>query len=156
AAAPDVEAPRLGARRAAFAAVLALIFAAAGAGAFSLVRGLRAAGAPGGAELRVESVPAGAQIFLDGRALPQASPTTIPVAVPDPGRTHRLELRLPGFRPWQAPAVVLKPGENAFFRAQLEALSTRLVVRTEPAGAEVALDGRTVGRTPLANLSVAA
>src|SRR5262249_11103801 len=138
------------------AAALLVIAAGAAVGGSSLVRALRAAAVPSGADLRVESIPAGAQIFLDGRALAQASPTTIPVTDASAGRTPRLEPRLRGYRPWQGPAVVLKPGEHAFYRAQLEALATRLVVRTEPAGAEVALDGRTVGRTPLANLDVPA
>jgi hypothetical protein len=83
-------------------------------------------------------------------------PTTIPVEVPRPGEAHRLELRLPGYRAWQASGVVLAPGGHAFYRAQLEAPATRLVVTTDPPGAEVAVDGRTIGRTPLGNVTLAA
>jgi tRNA A-37 threonylcarbamoyl transferase component Bud32 len=147
-----VTAPRARGRRAALSAAVALV--AAGAAAWAVSRATGNAAPVSTGELRVESSPAGAEIFLDGRALAQSTPTTI--AVTDPTRARRLELRLPGYRPWQEAAVVLKPGEHAFYRAQLEALSTRLVVRTDPPGAEVALDGRTIGRTPISNQGVPA
>jgi len=108
------------------------------------------------ADLTVESTPAGARVLLDGKELATPTPTTIHVDAPRPGEPHRLELRLPGYRPWRAGAVTLKAGEHAFYRAQLEAPATRLVVTTEPSGAEVAVDGRTVGRTPLGNVTLAA
>jgi hypothetical protein len=138
-------------RRAALSAALALVVA--GVAAWGATRVTRAA-APTVGALRVESIPAGAQIVFDGKLLAQATPTTIDVA--DPTRARSLELRLPGYRPWHEAAVVLKPGEHAFYRPQLEALSTRLVVRSEPPGAEVALDGRTIGRTPISNQAVPA
>jgi tRNA A-37 threonylcarbamoyl transferase component Bud32 len=127
-----------------------------GAGAWAIERGNRAARAAATtAQLRVESIPAGAQIFLDGRPIPSSSPTTVTVS--DPGATpRRLQLRLPGYRVWEDTAIVLKAGDRAFYRPQLEPLSTRLLVNTEPAGAEVAIDGRTVGRTPLTNVVVPA
>jgi tRNA A-37 threonylcarbamoyl transferase component Bud32 len=148
---PAAAAPPPSRRRVAISGALALVVA--GVAAWGAMRVTRAA-APTVGALRVESLPAGAQIFLDGQALAQATPTTI--EVPDPQRARRLELRLPGYRPWQEASVVLKPGERAFYRPQLEALSTRLIVRTEPAGAEVALDGRTIGRTPISNQAVPA
>jgi tRNA A-37 threonylcarbamoyl transferase component Bud32 len=149
--APAMPPPAPSRRRAAISGALALVLA--GAAAWGAMRVTRAA-APVVGALRVESLPAGAQILLDGKILAQATPTTI--EVPDPQRARRLELRLPGYRPWQEASVVLKPGERAFYRPQLEALSTRLIVRTEPAGAEVALDGRTIGRTPISNQAVPA
>jgi serine/threonine-protein kinase len=106
------------------------------------------------AELTIESTPAGARVFLDGRET-GATPATLHVDRPAPGEAHRVELRLAGYRAWEAKAE-LKPGDHAIYRAQLEAPATRLVVTTDPPGAEVAVDGRTVGRTPLGNVTLAA
>ncbi|HEX4405528.1 MAG TPA: serine/threonine-protein kinase [Polyangia bacterium] len=130
--------------------------AVGGAVAFAVGAGAKGERASARAELTIESTPAGAQILLDGRAIAAPAPTTIAVERPSPGAPHRLELRLPGYRDWIATGVVLKPGERAFYRAALEAPATRLLVTTTPPGAEVAVDGRTVGRTPLGNVSLAA
>ena len=108
------------------------------------------------AELTIESTPAGARVFLDGKEAPSPTPTTLAVERPRPEEPHRLELRLPGYRAWEARGVALAPGEHATYRAQLEAPATRLLVTTDPPGAEVAVDGRTVGRTPLGNVTLAA
>ena len=109
-----------------------------------------------GAELSIESTPAGAQILLDGRPIEASAPTTIRVATSRTSQPHRLALRLAGYRDWEASGIVLKAGDHAIYRAQLEAPATRLVVSTDPAGAEVAVDGRTIGRTPLGNVALAA
>jgi tRNA A-37 threonylcarbamoyl transferase component Bud32 len=108
------------------------------------------------AELTVESTPAGARVLLDGREAPTVTPTTLSVEHPRPDEPHRLELRLPGYRAWEARTIALRPGDHAIYRAQLEAPATRLVITTDPPGAEVAVDGRTVGRTPLGNVTLAA
>jgi hypothetical protein len=108
------------------------------------------------ADLTIESTPPGARVFLDGRDTGAATPTTLPVDRPASGEAHHLELRLPGYRDWDARGVELKPGDHAIYRAQLEAPSTRLLVTTDPPGAEVAVDGRTVGRTPLGNVTLGA
>jgi tRNA A-37 threonylcarbamoyl transferase component Bud32 len=115
-----------------------------------------AAAAMARADLTVESTPAGARVFLDGRDTGAATPTTLHVERPASGEGHHLELRLAGYRAWQASRVELKPGDHAIYRAQLEAPATRLVVTTDPPGAEVAVDGRTVGRTPLGNVTLGA
>ncbi len=122
-----------------------------------VARGVRHEGVPpADAELVVESSPAGAHVTFDGRALTALTPTTIPVARPNAGERHRLVVELTGHRPWENAAVVLQPGSRAFYGPQLEPLATKLVVHSEPSGADVDLDGRGVGRTPLAGLSVPA
>jgi tRNA A-37 threonylcarbamoyl transferase component Bud32 len=108
------------------------------------------------ADLTIESTPPGARVLLDGRDMGAATPTTVHVERPSPGDVHVLELRLAGYRAWQAKGVALQPGDRAIYRAQLETPATRLVVSTDPPGAEVAVDGRTVGRTPLGNVTLAA
>jgi tRNA A-37 threonylcarbamoyl transferase component Bud32 len=142
------------ARRWVALAALAALVVVGGVVARGVGRGDGAA--TGDAELAVESSPAGARITLDGRAVDTVTPTTIHVARPNAGERHRLVLQLPGHRPWENVAVALQPGSRAFYRAQLEPLATRLVVHSDPSGADVDLDGRGIGRTPLAGLSVPA
>jgi tRNA A-37 threonylcarbamoyl transferase component Bud32 len=143
-----------GAARAALG--VAVVAGVAVLGVWAAARAMRGAAASTSAELRIESTPPGARIFIDGQAVPQVAPTTISVPHPRPDEPRRLQLRLPGYRAWEELAVVLKPGDRAFYRAELAPLATRLVVRSDPAGAEVAVDGRTVGRTPLGEVTLAA
>jgi tRNA A-37 threonylcarbamoyl transferase component Bud32 len=115
-----------------------------------------AASSAAGADLDVQSIPSGARIFLDGRSTDLATPASIHVDHPAPDARHRLALELPGHRRWEDAAVALRPGARAFYRPQLEPFATRLDVRSEPTGADVDIDGRGIGRTPLAGLSVPA
>jgi len=71
--------------------------------------------ATGPAVIRVESLPTGAQIFVDGRSVGFA-----PVVVSDlmPG-THSIRMELPGHRPW-VNAVTLGPGARERVAASLE------------------------------------
>jgi tRNA A-37 threonylcarbamoyl transferase component Bud32 len=149
-----IVAPRARRRGNALLGLAALLVVGAGApAAWRRLQGSAAAATR--ASLTIESTPAGARVFLDGQeAAP--TPTTLQVERPRPEAPHRLELRLPGYRVWEASAVALKPGDHAIYRAQLESPSTRLMVTTDPPGAEVAVDERTVGRTPLGNVTLAA
>jgi tRNA A-37 threonylcarbamoyl transferase component Bud32 len=146
--------PRRGRRGNALLGLVALLLV--GAVAPAAWRRYQASAATPHAELTIESTPPGARVFLDGRQAGASTPTTLHVDRPRPEEPHRLELRLPGYRLWEARGVALKPGDHAIYRAELEAPSTRLVVTTDPPGAEVDVDGRTVGRTPLGNVTLAA
>jgi hypothetical protein len=69
----------------------------------------------GPAAIRVESLPAGAQVFVDGRSVGYA-----PLIVGDltPG-THSIRMQLPGYRPYVT-AVTLGPGARERLAASLE------------------------------------
>jgi tRNA A-37 threonylcarbamoyl transferase component Bud32 len=144
-------------RRRGARAVLGVLVAAVVLAAAAALAARRRDAAPDAAlaDVTIESTPGGARVIFDGRELAATAPTTIHVERPRPDEPHRLELRLPGYRDWSQ-AVTLKPGDRAFYRAQLEAPASRLLVTTDPPGAEVAVDGRTVGRTPLGNVTLAA
>jgi len=69
----------------------------------------------GPAAVKVESLPAGAQVFVDGRSVGYA-----PLVVGEltPG-THSIRMQLPGYRPWVS-AVTLGPGARERVAASLE------------------------------------
>ncbi len=95
------------------AALLLVAAAGVGFGAVTLVQRLR------DATLEITSVPAGAEIVLDGRTLPQRTPTQL--AGLTANRTFKLELLSPGRAPWKN-EVPLKPGQHLVIAATLELL----------------------------------
>jgi hypothetical protein len=77
-----------------------------------------AAPAPPGssaASLNVESLPAGAQVYVDGRAS-GSTPLTLPAV--DPGE-HRIRIEMPGYRGWMT-TISLGPGGHERIGASLE------------------------------------
>jgi formylglycine-generating enzyme required for sulfatase activity len=96
------------------------------------------------ARLQFESVPPGATVFVDGVAL-GATPLSAEV---DAGR-RSVVMTHPAFRTWEAP-IAVKAGEaQTVGPVQLSLPDGTLVVRSEPAGADVSVAGAYRGRTPL-------
>lgn len=89
----------------------------------------------------VETTPAGAAVSLEGVSLGLTPLVDTPV---NPKGTH-LVLSKAGYEPL---AVDLRPGDRAL-RLDLKPLLFQVTIRTEPAGAEVFLDGKDMGITPL-------
>ncbi|HET8732589.1 MAG TPA: serine/threonine-protein kinase, partial [Anaeromyxobacteraceae bacterium] len=129
---------RVGAGRAIAAGVLAgAVVAAAGYAAAPWLRD---------GTLVVTSTPPGAQVTLDGRAVPGTTPLVVDGVRLSEG--HRVEASLPAHRSATA-EVRAEPGRLA--RTVHLSLSSALgsfTVVSEPPGAEIAVDGKTVGRTP--------
>jgi hypothetical protein len=65
--------------------------------------------------MRVDSLPAGAQVFVDGRSVGY---TPMVVGELTPG-THSIRMQLPGYRPFVT-AVTLGPGARERLAASLE------------------------------------
>jgi len=83
------------------------------------------------------STPAGAQVVLDGKALPGATPLT--AELPTGGGDRIARFALPGFEPQTVTFLVgLQPDT---VKVQL-AEAPRVQVQTEPPGAQVQLDGK--------------
>ncbi|MBK9032689.1 MAG: serine/threonine protein kinase [Myxococcales bacterium] len=101
--------------------------------------------APRPAVLVVESVPAGAHGTV-GDQLISATPVTLEVRA---GTPLPLRLELDGYRPYVDDRVEVAAGQTLRIRAAMVVAGARLIVRTEPPGAEVTLDGADVGVTPL-------
>ncbi|MBI5549581.1 MAG: PEGA domain-containing protein [Deltaproteobacteria bacterium] len=100
--------------------------------------------------LSISSVPPGAGIFLDAKPLGEQTPTTVEgVALGE----HRIRLDLKGYRQAIKAVRVERDGETVGVELELikdEAPALALLtVESNPAGAEVMVDGRTVGRSPL-------
>jgi hypothetical protein len=85
-----------------------------------------------------------AMVFLDGRRLglaPQRAEGLAPGA-------HEVRVEREGFRPFRIQAQIL-PGREARIEARLEAEGSRLRVDSDVSGAQVFLDRKAVGTTPV-------
>lgn len=94
-------------------------------------------------ELRVETVPPGAQVILNGD-IRGTSPVTLS-GIP-PG-THLLSARLTEYKTTRQ-TVELSAGDRRTVNLQLEPIQGLLLVQSEPAGAEVLVNGASRGTTP--------
>ncbi|HET8715950.1 MAG TPA: PEGA domain-containing protein, partial [Holophagaceae bacterium] len=91
--------------------------------------------------LAIYSSPSGAEVFLDGTDLGR---TPLPQVVVS-GRARKLRFEKPDYLPAEVP---LESGEDRV-EARLALAPWRVQVETEPAGAEVWLDGSRAGAAPL-------
>ena len=96
--------------------------------------------------LRVETVPRGAIVLIDGRSSSFTTPATVPDL--EAGRTYRIEVSRDGYlsQP-EARTVVARP-DAAPIRFELIA-KVDLRVETTPSGAVVTLDDRRLGQSPV-------
>ena len=99
---------------------------------------------PAWAPVRVISEPAGAEVVVDGKAQ-----GTTPAQLELDAGTHRVELRHPGFRNWVSDVQVVANQPQTLGPVRLGLPDGTLVVRTEPAGANVSVGGAFRGRTPV-------
>ncbi|RDI95731.1 PEGA domain-containing protein [Meiothermus sp. QL-1] len=101
---------------------------------------------PATGTLVVRSSPSGAQVLIDGRVVG----TTPLVLELQPG-SYQLELRRSGFDPLRA-GFTIRPGQTTELSLTLTASPPPtgiLAVDSTPRGAEVLVDGRVLGTTPL-------
>ena len=110
---------------------------------------------PGPAHLRVETEPAFAEVFVDGKAA-GTSPWTGELQAGE----HQIEARKQGFR-GAAQQIAVEQGQSSSLRLALSPASAGLQppqvqVITQPQGAKVTLDGALLGQTPLKARTTAA
>jgi formylglycine-generating enzyme required for sulfatase activity len=99
---------------------------------------------PNWAPVSIVTVPAGAQVLVDGKARGN-TPARLDLAA----GTHRVELRQPGFKNWVSDVQVVANEPQTLGPVQLGLPDGTLNVRTRPAGASVSVGGAYRGRTPL-------
>ncbi|MCS7068609.1 MAG: PEGA domain-containing protein [Meiothermus sp.] len=104
---------------------------------------------PATGTLSVNSTPSGAQVLVEGRVVGN-TPLNL---VLRPGRVD-LELRLGGYQAFRTSAQI-RPGETTVINANLTPVVQEglLQINSNPQGAQVLVNGRVVGNTPL-NLTV--
>lgn len=94
--------------------------------------------------LLLESSPAGAEVYLEGRLQGRT-----PLRLSLEEGTYRVEYRLPGHEPYGA-TVRVERGRETRLAATLRPIRTgELALEARPEGAEVYVDGRLLGRAPL-------
>jgi tetratricopeptide (TPR) repeat protein len=102
--------------------------------------------APGPARLNIETEPAGVPVLLDGTNL-----GTTPFHSDVQAGEHQLELTLAGYRTIAQP-IAVDSGQGLSLRYLLQPARTHeaplLSVSSEPAGAQIWLDGKPAGVTP--------
>jgi hypothetical protein len=89
----------------------------------------------------------GAEVFVDGTSW---GPAPIAPKVVPPGR-HQVVVKRQGYADYQK-TVNVEAGKKLQLTALLEPTSGVLAIRTRPPGAQVLVDDKPVGVTPLANL----
>ncbi|MGB8326588.1 MAG: PEGA domain-containing protein [Steroidobacteraceae bacterium] len=99
---------------------------------------------PSWGRITVTSDPAGALVSVNGRAVGVA-----PRSIDLPAGVQRVEIAAPGLRSWSS-SVVVRAGESvAIGPVKLGLAYARLLVRSQPVGAEVSIAGSYRGKTPL-------
>jgi hypothetical protein len=96
-------------------------------------------------ELFVDSDPPGASVSVDGEFRGE---TPLGVTTSGGAAPHTVLVSLDGFRPVEQ-QVTVAPGGSERLSLRLEPLPAALKLESDPVGAEVSLDGRHLGRTPL-------
>lgn len=100
--------------------------------------------APAWAAITVHSVPTGARVWVDGEAI-GITPLTAELLQGE----RELQIKAPGYKTWQQRLEVVANEPQTLADVALEKADSVVAVRTRPAGANVTVDGRYRGQTPL-------
>jgi hypothetical protein len=112
---------------------------------FFIIRSTRDA-PPEVGSIRIESVPAGAEVTFDGTRLAGSTPMTVD-SVPT-GTRHEIKVELARHKPYIETVDVPKRGGEVPVNAVLSLIAGKLRVITEPDGAEIRIDGQVKGYAP--------
>jgi PEGA domain len=121
------------------------VIAASAILAFVVIKALRSAPDIKGA-VRVDSVPPGAVVTVDGTKLTNVTPLNInnlPL-----GTDHDLKIELPRHKPYSTKVTIPTSGGVVPVTALLTPISGQLVVRSSPPGADLYINGQRRDRTP--------
>jgi hypothetical protein len=102
---------------------------------------------PARATLEIVSIPAGASVRVDGKPLAGVTPMTVPDV--EPGGTYAIEVGLARYQPFSTKETIPAAGGSRKVVAPLKPVVVTLRITSTPPGAQVILDGRPMGFTPL-------
>jgi serine/threonine protein kinase len=97
--------------------------------------------------IHIDSVPPGAEIYLDGTHVAGVTPQTMPFEL-QVGTRHEIRVELAKHKPHVENVDIPKDGGEVTVNAVMDPITGRLRVVTTPAGADVIVDGTLRGRTP--------
>ena len=98
----------------------------------------------GPATFRVEAEPSGARVWVD-----EVEVGAAPIALPVSGGRHKVRVAVDGYAPAELSLDIAAGTAPAPLRFVLEPVTVRLSVTSEPAGATVRLDGKSIGVAPI-------
>jgi serine/threonine protein kinase len=102
-------------------------------------------------QVSISSTPAGAQIQIDGRSDP-AWLTPYDMAALQPGQ-HTVAISKPGFAT-DSRTIEVASGSKSFLSVQLAPLTATVLINSDPAGAEVWMDGKDTGKVTPAQFTL--
>jgi serine/threonine protein kinase len=99
--------------------------------------------------LRLESIPAGAAVIVDGTRLEQPTPTVYRQV--KAGGRYQVRLELPRHKPYVTEVSLRSDGGETTLNASLTLITGELLIESEPAGADVYVNNASAprGQTPL-------
>lgn len=105
---------------------------------------LKAVLQPSWGTLQVAAIPAGARVTVDGRESGFA-----PASIEAESGVRRVQISAPGLKTWESSVVVKAGATLAIGPVTLGQPDAKLIVRSDPTGAEITVAGTYRGRTPL-------
>ena len=99
---------------------------------------------PGWSDVAISSIPEGASVIVDGKSAGRT-----PITIELPKGTYQLQISAEGYKTWQKQLSVLPNQPQALEAIRLEPADGTLALKTRPAGANVTVGQRFVGKTPL-------
>jgi formylglycine-generating enzyme required for sulfatase activity len=95
-------------------------------------------------QIAISSIPEGATVSVDGKT---AGNTPLTIELPE--GSHRLQISAEGFKTWQT-LLAVKPNQPQSIKdIQLQPADGTLALKTRPSGANITIDEKFVGKTPL-------
>ncbi len=104
---------------------------------------------PGPATFRVEAEPEGARVWVD-----EADVGPAPIALPVSGGRHKVRVAVDGYAPAELSLDITAGTAPPPLRFVLNPVTVRLSVTSEPKGATVRVDGKSIGVAPIATATI--
>ena len=101
--------------------------------------------APNWSDVSVASMPAGATVFIDGEAWPQTTPTVIEALAGE----REITIQQPGYKIHRQRIFAQAGMAQELDPVRLIQADAQILVRSEPSGAGVIVNGQFMGETPL-------